>query len=458
MKALVYTRLSASRLGEDAPGLARQRETCERLVRERGWELVDGLHDADVSAWSGVPRPGFADLRTRVEAGEAAAVVVWKLDRAFRSLSEAVEFLTLCRQHGVAFISATEGIDTTSTFGPVLFALFAAMAEIESTTRSERISAWHLQRARAGKPSGGGDRPYGFKEDRVSHEPTEARKLREAAARLVRGSSSLRTEARRLGLTTTGLRRALTRPRVVGLRQHGEDTYPAQWKPILNEETWLALRELLDRPGNGAGRRYLLTGGLAVCGLCGANLVARPKASGQRSYTCTSCGKIRRLAAPVEELVARKVSHRHDELALTTEARPKRDTTDALRAELVADEAALEDLARARYVHRSLSEREFRAARDDLVARIATTQTTLANRATGRRKYLLNLDEVETAPWELPPGTDPDPEELNEWRRWVAEVVEKVVVKAAVRGLNRFDPSCVEIRWRDGVVRKRKVS
>lgn len=359
---------------------------------------MDALHDADVSAWSGVPRPGFADLRRRVEAGEADALVVWKLDRAFRSLSEAVEFLTLCRERRVAFISATEGIDTTSTFGPVLFALFAAMAEIESTTRSERISAWHLQRARAGKPSGGGDRPFGFKDDRVTHEPTEARKLRDAARRLVEGRSSLRAEARRLGLTTTGLRRALTRPRAVGLRQHGDETYPAQWKPILDEATWLALRELLDRPGNGAGRRYLLTGGLAVCGLCGANLVARPKANGQRCYTCTVCGKIRRLAAPVEAYVAQQVDHRHTELALTRERPARRDTTAELRAQLDADEAALEELAKARYVQRSLSEREFRAARDELVARIAATQTTLANRATTPRAHLVDLDVVETAP------------------------------------------------------------
>jgi hypothetical protein len=53
---------------------------------------------------------------------------VWKLDRAFRRLKEGVEFLDLCQQKGVAFVSVTEGIDTSTAFGPLLFALFAALA------------------------------------------------------------------------------------------------------------------------------------------------------------------------------------------------------------------------------------------------------------------------------------------------------------------------------------------
>ena len=139
----------------------------------------------------------------------------------------------------------------------------------------------------------------------MTHDRRETANLRRAAAAILKGST-LRAEARRLGLTKTGLRRALTAPRTAGLRQHREETYAATWKPILDEQAWLALRALLDGnagPGT-TSRRYLLTGGLAVCGLCGANLVARPKADGRRCYVCATdqggCGKIRQLAAPLE--------------------------------------------------------------------------------------------------------------------------------------------------------------
>lgn len=158
-------------------------------------------------------------------------------------------------------------------------------------------------------------------------------------------------------------------------------------------------------------------------GRCGANLVARPKADGKRCYTCTACGKIRRLAAPLEEYVAQQASRQHDLRALTSKAPPRRDTAEELRAQLAADEAALEKEARARFVQRSLSEREFRAARDALVDRIGAAQETLARRASGegRRAWLEGPPPV--APWEVPDGTDPDRAELEEWRRWVAEVV-----------------------------------
>ena len=83
-------------------------------------------------------RPGWADLEAQVQAGAVDVVVVWKMDRAFRRLKEAVDFLDMCQQRGVAFVSVTEGIDTTTPFGPVLFALFSAMAQLESRTRSDR--------------------------------------------------------------------------------------------------------------------------------------------------------------------------------------------------------------------------------------------------------------------------------------------------------------------------------
>src|SRR6266545_950146 len=173
MRAATYVRLSASRLGEEAPGLERQRGDVERLVRERVWELVEAFHDADTSAFRDVARPGFESLRRMVEEGAIGAVVVWKLDRAFRRLREAVEFLDLCQDRGVVFVSQQEGIDTSTPWGPLMFSLFASIAQMESQTRSDRTRAWHLQRAEAGMPAGGGSRPYGFNDDRVTHNLSE---------------------------------------------------------------------------------------------------------------------------------------------------------------------------------------------------------------------------------------------------------------------------------------------
>jgi DNA invertase Pin-like site-specific DNA recombinase len=444
VRAATYVRISASSLGEEAPGLDRQRNDVERLCKERGWEVVGRYQDADISAYRDVPRPGFEELRQLVEHGPLDAVVAWKLDRAFRRIAEAVEFLTLCRQRGVTFVSQQEGIDTSTPWGPVLFSLFASLAEMESRTRSDRITAWHEQRARAGKPAGGGSRPFGFEDDRVTHRPDEVGAIWVAAQRILAGSS-LRSEARRVGLTTTGLKRVLTAPRTAGLRQHGSKTYPAAWEPILEEQTWLQLRQVLDRPGHEAGRRYLLTGGLARCGLCGSAIVARPKAGGRRCYTCAKdaggCGHIRVLAEPLEAYVAEQTAEREAELP---DDPPQVSSDEELRSALQADERALEELARDRYVRRSITDAEFRAAREDLVGRIADAQERLS-----RPRLGVDFSRLTTPmPWILPPGVDPDREDLDGWRRWITSHVERVSVGPAVRGRNRFDHSRVTIIWR----------
>jgi hypothetical protein len=124
-------------------------------------------------------------------------------------------------------------------------------------------------------------------------------------------------------------------------------------------------------------------------------------------------------------------------------------TVDAMRRELDADERALETLARDHYVKRSITEPEFRGARGALIDRIAYTQARLASVGSSRgfRRLLEEAKNI-TPPWEVPPGTNPDPEELDEWRRWIAEAVEQVAVGSAVRGRNRFDPSRLTITWK----------
>jgi site-specific DNA recombinase len=421
--------------------------------------LVGSFHDADTSAFRpGVPRPGFEDLRRAVEAGKVEAVVVWKLDRAFRRLPEAVEFLSLCREHSVAFVSQQEGIDTSLPWGSVLFSLFASLGEIESQTRSDRIKAWHLQRAEAGKPVGGGSRPFGFASDRIAHVPEEADRIREATRSLLDGGNLTRIArewndtgvltTRGREWTKTSVRRMLLSPRIAGLRQHGDETFPAVWEPIISQEEHVRLRARFGLPGRAFGRRYLLTGGLARCGVCGGPLIARPKADGRRCYVCAArgCGKIRVLAVPVEEYVAGRVDAYYIEHP-STGPEPEEP---ALRSQLDADERALEELALARFVAlppNRITDAEFRAAREPLLERIEHLQARLETARASWGSFYASLADLPPAPWEMPPGTDPDPTDFDRWRRWLAGVVESVTVSPAVRGRTRFDARRVKIVW-----------
>ncbi len=89
------------------------------------------------------------------------------------------------------------------------------------------------------------------------------------------------------------------------------------------------------------------------------------------------CGKIRRLAAPVEQLVASEVNRHYEYLADAGGSKAEQPDDDSIRRQLAADVQALDELARDRYVTRSITAAEFVAAREPLVQRIADAQEAL---------------------------------------------------------------------------------
>lgn len=75
-------------------------------------------------------------------------LVVWRLDRLGRSLRHLIEVVTDLENRGVGFRSLTEGIDTTTAGGRLVFHIFGALSEFERELVSERTRAG-LRAARA---------------------------------------------------------------------------------------------------------------------------------------------------------------------------------------------------------------------------------------------------------------------------------------------------------------------
>jgi DNA invertase Pin-like site-specific DNA recombinase len=120
-------------------------------------------------------------------------VLVWKFDRFARSLKHLIDSLEEFRALGIDFISYTEGIDTTTPSGQLLFHVVGAVAQFERDLIAERVRAG-LAHARAmGKHIG---RP------RV---PVD----RERIVALRGERMSLRAIARTLNIPVSRVRRAL---------------------------------------------------------------------------------------------------------------------------------------------------------------------------------------------------------------------------------------------------------
>src|ERR1019366_2524852 len=98
-------------------------------------------------------RPQLDRLLDQLRPGDT--IVVWRLDRLGRSLKHLIQIVENLADAGVGFKSLTEGMDTTTSGGKLIFSIFGALAEFERALIRERTMAG-LAAARARGRVGGG--------------------------------------------------------------------------------------------------------------------------------------------------------------------------------------------------------------------------------------------------------------------------------------------------------------
>lgn len=456
MRVGIYTRLSDDRDGTQT-ATARQREDCERYAASRGWEVVDVFEDVDLSAWSRrVKRPEFERLLKAVADRELDVVLAWKFDRVLRSIRDFARIKDAAEDGG-AYLVDMFGIDTSTASGKMQAGMMAIFAEAESDNISARVARKHLERAQNGLPKIGGYRTFGYSPDRSVIVHDEAALICEARDRVFGGETihGICEDWRKRGIKTsagkdwrqTTLSRLLCSSTIAGQREHRGIITDGTWDGIVSPEDVVRLRAILKDPSrrtNASARKYLLTG-LLFCGLCDEPLVGRPNGKRKR-YVCNrspgsrGCGKITRLAAPLEEYVVEMVLNvlRNSDLSEFTEDEPE---VDELTWSIRQDEEALAELSRHYYVERRLSRAEFFQTRDTLEARINETRRRLS-----RRSGKPILAEVISAGSELDKVWDEKP---DAWKRAViAATTNRITILPADRGVRFFDSSKVEIDWR----------
>lgn len=106
----------------------------------------------DVASGAKTARPDLDSLLDQIRPGDT--LVVWKLDRLGRSMQHLIDTVGMLRDRGVHFRSLTEGIDTATPTGKLVFHIFAALAEFERDRIIERTEAG-LAAARARGRFGG---------------------------------------------------------------------------------------------------------------------------------------------------------------------------------------------------------------------------------------------------------------------------------------------------------------
>jgi DNA invertase Pin-like site-specific DNA recombinase len=144
LRAALYARVSTQNHHQDPEVQLRElREYCQR----KGWDITGEYVDHGISGTK-ESRPELNRLMSDAADQKFDVVLVWKFDRFARSVPHLLKALETFQSQGIAFVAATEGIDTSTPTGRMVLIVVGAVAELERNLITERIRAG-LRKAKA---------------------------------------------------------------------------------------------------------------------------------------------------------------------------------------------------------------------------------------------------------------------------------------------------------------------
>ncbi len=160
MNAIGYVQVSTEDQAREGVLLDNQKSKIQAYCLLKDLKLETIVEDAGISA-KNLNRQGVQKVLTLAKRKQINAVVVYKLDRIFRSTTDALETTKMFERWGISFHSIEETLDTQSAMGSFFFTLTAALAEMERRIIGERTKA-ALSHKRSRMEKTGGDIPYGY--------------------------------------------------------------------------------------------------------------------------------------------------------------------------------------------------------------------------------------------------------------------------------------------------------
>ena len=137
-RTIAYIRVSTAQQADEGVSLDAQRAKLEAYCVALDLDLVAVYVDAGVSAKS-LKRPGLQAAFEQLEAGDADALLVAKLDRLTRSVMDLGWLLDAKRFGGHwELLSVGDSIDTRSAGGRLVLRILATVSEWEREAISER--------------------------------------------------------------------------------------------------------------------------------------------------------------------------------------------------------------------------------------------------------------------------------------------------------------------------------
>ena len=172
MKAVIYTRVSSEEQIENY-SLSAQNEAATKFAQERGWDIIHLYEERGRSA-KDTNRPHFQQMMRDANHKLFDVVLVHKLDRFSRSVTDMLSSIKTLDEAGITLASVTEqGFDYSTPQGRLLLSMLAMFAQWYLDNLSAETSKGKQEWARKG--SWNGTLPFGY---------TNLRRLKEEIASL----------------------------------------------------------------------------------------------------------------------------------------------------------------------------------------------------------------------------------------------------------------------------------
>ena len=161
----IYARKSSEEgLEQGFNSLHAQREACQAYVLSQageGWSALKTVYDDGGFSGGSMERPGLRALLDDIAKGQIDIVVVYKVDRLTRSLTDFAKIVEAFERQGVSFVSVTQAFNTTTSMGRLTLNVLLSFAQFEREVTGERIR----DKIAASKAKGmwmGGNLPLGY--------------------------------------------------------------------------------------------------------------------------------------------------------------------------------------------------------------------------------------------------------------------------------------------------------
>ena len=275
-RCAIYTRKSSEEgLEQEYNSLHAQREACEAYIKSQqheGWRLRPAAYDDGGLSGGTMQRPALQTLLADIRAGRIDTIVVYKVDRLTRSLTDFAKMVEVFDAHGVSFVAVTQQFNTTTSMGRLTLYILLSFAQFEREVTGERIR----DKIAASKRRGmwmGGRTPLGYavENQKLVVVPEDAAmvvqlyrrylelgSVRELKAALDAEGTVSKPRTFSTGAQAGGtpysrgaLYALLSNPTYLGQVRHKDAVYPGQHEAIVPADLHAAVQSRLAESNNG---------------------------------------------------------------------------------------------------------------------------------------------------------------------------------------------------------------